>query len=71
MGEALHPVHTNSVVLLKIDLEVDARRGCIRVLNVGWINMAQNYVESLYFTISLRLRAAVKADGCVTKYWDL
>jgi len=45
-----------------------ARRRCIRVLNVGWINVTQNNVQSLYFTISRRLRAVVKADGCITKY---
>ena len=37
------------LVLLKIDREVDARRRCIRALNVGWINMPQNYVQTLYF----------------------
>jgi len=36
---------------------------------IGWINMPQNYDQSLYFTISRRLRAVVKADGCITKYW--
>ena len=44
----------SSVLLLKVDLKIDARHRCIRVLNVGWINTTQNNVQSLYFTIPRR-----------------
>ena len=33
------------------------------------INMPQNYIQSLYFKIPRRIRAVVKASGCITKYY--